>query len=71
VLVAQNVLLAKTVKDEEVDMLPITKLADFGTVREDVRHRKISTQTTSTHNVESHGVTELIIGTRAYMSYGN
>ena len=66
----QNVLLASTDEGGGGDMLPITKLADFGTVREDVRHRKISAQTTSTHNKESHGVTKQIIGTRPYMSYG-
>jgi serine/threonine protein kinase len=66
---AKNVLLA-SVDEEGDDMLPITKLADFGTVRVDVRHRKFSSQATSEHNMESHGVTKQIIGTRPYMSYG-
>ena len=66
---AKNVLLAN--KDEEGDdMLPITKLADFGAVRADVRHRKLSGQKTSTHNMQSHGITKQVIGTRPYMSYG-
>ena len=66
----KNVLLASIgVKDD--DMLPITKLADFGAVREDVHHRKFSGQATSEHNMESHGVTKQVIGTRSYMSYGN
>ena len=66
---AKNVLLA-SIDAEGDDMLPITKLADFGTVRADVRHRKFSGQATSEHNMESHGVTKQIIGTRPYMSYG-
>ena len=63
-------LLAST-DSEGTDMLPITKLADFGTVREDVRHRKLSAQTTSTNNIESHAVTKQVIGTRPYMSLGD
>jgi serine/threonine protein kinase len=62
---AKNVLLASTDAEGD-DMLLITKLADFGTVREDVRHRKA----TSENNMETHDVTKQIIGTRPYMSYG-
>ena len=62
---AKNVLLAN-IDAEGNDMLPITKLADFGTVRADVRHRKLSGQATSEQNMESHGVTKQIIGTRQY-----
>jgi hypothetical protein len=62
----KNVLLASTDAEAD-DLLPITKLADFGTVREDVRHRENSGQVTSEHNMETHGVTKQIIGTRPYI----
>jgi serine/threonine protein kinase len=66
-----------------IDMIPLTKVADFGTVREDVRHRKRTIQSgtttmkvnlaagtttaTNTHNQQTHATTGNIIGTLAYM----
>jgi serine/threonine protein kinase len=49
-------------------MLPLTKVADFGTVREDIRHRKVSVEKTATNNQKSHATTSNIIGTPAYMA---
>jgi serine/threonine protein kinase len=63
----QNVLLSRADISGE-DMLPLTKLADFGTVRDDVRHRKLSNKTTGTDNIQSHASTKQVIGTRPYMS---
>jgi serine/threonine protein kinase len=63
----QNVLLSRVDLDGE-DMTALTKLADFGTVRDDVRHRKISNQATGTDNIRSHSSTKQVIGTRPYMS---
>ena len=48
-------------------MLTITNIS-HSTVREDVRRRKISSQTTATDNMQSHGSTKQVIGTRPYMS---
>ena len=42
-------------------------MSDFGTVREDVRGRKNSGLPTGADNLKSHGVTDTIIGTTAYM----
>jgi serine/threonine protein kinase len=50
------------------NMLRLTKVADFGTVREDVRHRKDAVETTATNNQKSHATTSNIIGTLAYMA---
>jgi serine/threonine protein kinase len=51
-----------------MNMLPLVKVADFGTAREDVRHRKMSGATTATNNQRSHATTGNIIGTPAYMA---
>jgi serine/threonine protein kinase len=50
-----------------MEMLSRTKVADFGTVREDVRRKANSQLTTGTGNKRSHGTTENIIGTMPYM----
>jgi serine/threonine protein kinase len=61
----QNVLL---LREHCGDWVANTKVADFGTVREDVRVRVDSDVSTDvTGNQKSHGVTKTIIGTRAYM----
>lgn len=44
------------------DMTALTKVADFGTVREDVRHRKRSGENTSTQNKMSHASTKQVLG---------
>jgi serine/threonine protein kinase len=61
----QNVLLAR---EHCNDWVANTKVADFGTVREDVRE-KVNTglATDATGNLKSHGVTQHIIGTLPYM----
>ena len=54
--------------DSTRDWVSNTKVADFGTVREDVREKVDSDLGTDvTGNQKSHGVTGHIIGTRAYM----
>jgi hypothetical protein len=48
-------------------MTVATKVADFGTVRKDVRSKQDSALATGTTNEKSHGTTKNIIGTRPYM----
>ena len=60
----QNVLLMAT---QATDMATVTKVADFGTVREDVRARENSALPSGTHNRKTHGSTKNIIGTMPYM----
>jgi hypothetical protein len=62
---SQNVLL---LHDNCTDWVANTKLADFGTVREDKREKNNSEVATDvTGNQKSHGITKHIIGTRPYM----
>jgi serine/threonine protein kinase len=60
----QNVLLTTTASE---DMTLVTKVSDFGTVREDLRSRDQSSLPTATDNCKSHATTDNIIGTRPYM----
>ena len=48
-------------------MATATKVADFGTVREDVREKRNSKLSSGTDNKKSHGTTSHVIGTRPYM----
>jgi len=59
-----NVLLTKTTG---ADMTVATKVADFGTVRKDVRSKQDSALATGTAKEKSHGTTKNIIRTRPYM----
>ena len=49
------------------DMLAATKVADFGTAREDVRTKLDTNLPTGTGNQRDHASTKDIIGTRPYM----
>ena len=63
-LKTQNVLLTTG-----ADMLAATKVADFGTAREDVREKLDSKLPTGTNNQRDHASTNEVIGTRPYMPY--
>ena len=64
---SQNVLLTHHPSTPNVNILAATKVADFGTVRADVRHRKLSGQATATGNQADHASTRMVIGTMPYM----
>ena len=74
---SENVLLSCTQehvrsfqKKRHYSMLIDTKVADFGTVREDVRGKKREDLATGTGNQKSHGTTKTVIGTLPYMPTG-
>lgn len=62
-----NVLIMAADITSDLDMTTCIKVSDFGTVSEDVRHRKLKELTTSSHNKDTHATTSHIIGTLPYM----
>jgi serine/threonine protein kinase len=63
VCIRQNILVTVAEILPTQDMTLVVKVADFGTVREDNCHRKLSDLATSADNIQTHEMTKVIIGT--------